>query len=97
MSPAQLLTEFGSNIAAALVAAFLLADAAIAALSLRVLFVALLGLFTGLDLHASYWTWYGFPTDYTLANIFNNVVAWTLAGLALAALIRPPSSPASAG
>ena len=65
----QLLTELLSNMAAALVAAFLLAKAAGLGFGARVLFVALLGLFSNLDLRlsASYCNLYGFPSDYTLA------------------------------
>ena len=87
----QLLTELLSNMAAALVAAFLLAKAAGLGFGARVLFVALLGLFSNLDLRlsASYCNWYGFPTDYTLAVLADGVMGWCLGGLALAGILKP--------
>jgi hypothetical protein len=30
-----------------------------------------------------YWNWYGYPTDFTLAQIVENTVGWFLAGLVL--------------
>ena len=90
MSPKQLLIELLSNIAGALVAAFLLAKAVsgITSFGVRVLFVALLGLFASLAIDISYWNWYGFPGSFTIAAITDEVVGWGLAGLPLAAIIK---------
>ena len=55
----------------------------------RVLLVGLMGLFTWFNTDASYWIWYGFTDEYTLIQGLNHVVAWLLAGIALAAIIRP--------
>lgn len=90
MSPRQLLTELGADILLMLVAACLLAQAAGALGSFfgRALFVAALSLFGWLDIHISYWNWYGFPTDYTLATLADMVIGYLLAGLAMAWLIQ---------
>ncbi|HKZ53733.1 MAG TPA: hypothetical protein VJ085_10695 [Candidatus Acidoferrales bacterium] len=94
LSPTQLLTELLANIAAALVVAFLLGQAAgaLAGYGAKVLFVALLGLLPGLDVDVSYWNWYGFPGDYTLAVIADHVIGWLVVGLVLAAIITRPAS-----
>jgi len=55
----------------------------------RVGFVTGLGIFVALVGHASYWNWMHFPWEYTLAFIVDVTVGWTLAGLAIAALVRP--------
>jgi hypothetical protein len=60
----------------------------------RVGFVMGLGVFVALVGHVSYWNWMSFPLDYTIAFVIDNVVGWTLAGLAIAAVIRP-QTPAS--
>jgi hypothetical protein len=90
MEPTQLATEFLSNLVAALVASFLLMRAAPAlpGYASRVIFVALLGLLPGLDIDVSYWNWYRFPANYTLAQMLDHFVAWTLAGLAMAKIHR---------
>ncbi len=90
LSPTQLFTELFANILAALVVAFLLAQA-VAGLSgfgTRVLFVALLGFLPGLDVDVGYWNWYGFPGSYTMAVFADHVIGWCLAGVALAAIVK---------
>ena len=90
VSPRQLLTELASNVLMALLAAFLLSMAS-GSFGRRVLFVALLGLFSWLSISVSYWNWYGFPTDFSLAEAVDQVVGCFLAGLVLAAIVKPPS------
>ena len=55
----------------------------------RVGFVTGLGVFVAIIGHVSYWNWMHFPLDYTLAFVFDVVVGWALAGLAIAALVKP--------
>ena len=90
MSPRLLLTELGADIALMLVAAFLLAQAAGALGTFlgRALFVAALSLVGWLDIHVSYWNWYGFPTDYTLATLADAFIGYWLAGIVLAWLVK---------
>ncbi len=88
--PMLFLTELLADIGAALIAAFLLnsAVASLGSLAARVFFVAPLGLFSGLDVLVSYWNWYRFPTDYTLAIMADGIIGWTLVGVTLALLIK---------
>jgi hypothetical protein len=86
----QLGTELLTNVLAAMVAAFLLMHLPVAlGQPRRVLLTAALGLVVGLDVDASYWNWYGFPTRYFLAQVVDHTVGWLLAGLALARVCRP--------
>lgn len=97
LSPAQLLTELLSNIASAMVGAVLLATAAgvLSSYALRVQFAALIGLVPGLDAHVSYWNWYGFPDNYTLAAMTEHLAGWLCAALVMAAIVkRRPSETA---
>jgi hypothetical protein len=74
-----------------LVAALLLSLAApsIPAFLGRVLFVAAFGLFAVVRIDGSYANWYGFPTTYLGLSLFDVVIEWLIAGIALAALIKP--------
>lgn len=56
----------------------------------RIVFVALLGLFASMSVNAPYWNWYGFPTPYFRSQVIDEVAGWAVAGVVLAAMIRPP-------
>jgi hypothetical protein len=84
-----LLTELATNIAAALLAAVLLIHVpGSLGYGRRVLLVALVGFITTLDVDASYWNWYSFPTGYLLAQLADHVLAWLVAGLVMARICR---------
>lgn len=89
MSPGQLLNEFLTGTIAALIAAWVLGLVG-GGYGRRALLVAMLGLFGFASIMLSYWNWYGFPTDYVLANGVTEVVGWLLAGLAMAKIVPPP-------
>jgi hypothetical protein len=88
MSPGQLLTELGSNIAAALLAAVVLSRVP-GSYPSRVGVLVLAGLIGWVSLSVSYWNWYGFPTEFIAAEGVMETVGWLLAGLALAAIVKP--------
>jgi hypothetical protein len=54
----------------------------------RVCAVAAIGLIATIDVDASYWSWYGFPTRFLLAQFVDHLGGWFLAGLVLARLTR---------
>ena len=89
MSPRQLLTEFGIEFLQCLIAATLLSSAALMTYFGRVGFVLLTGILAALTTNASYWNWYGFPANYTLANMGIEVASFFAAALVIAAFIRP--------
>lgn len=40
------------------------------------------------------WNWFAYPADFTIAAVADKVIAWLLAGVALAAIVRPKPSAA---
>ncbi|HEY3638469.1 MAG TPA: hypothetical protein VGK90_09995 [Rhizomicrobium sp.] len=87
MTGAMLITEFLKEVVVSLIAAFLLARTILVAYPARAGFVALVGLAATLTTNMSYWNWYGFPTDYTLAAMITEFVGYLVAGLAKAAIL----------
>lgn len=86
--PANFVINISSSIGAALVAAALLAAAGIAGYGRRVLFVAALGLFATLAQTVPSWVWWSYPTDFAIAEVVDALMAWALAGLAIARIVR---------
>jgi hypothetical protein len=93
VTPRRLLTEAGTNILSALLAALLLAQVRVTAgYWTRVGFVTLLGVLAFLTVLVPYWNWYSFPTDFLASEAIEHTVGWFLAGLVLAAIVREPGS-----
>jgi hypothetical protein len=88
MTAQLLIAEFVKEVAVSLIAAFLLAQTLLAAYGARAGFVALVGLAAGLTTNVSYWNWYGFPGDYTIAYASIDVIGYVVAGLAIAAILK---------
>jgi hypothetical protein len=84
MSAATLASEFAKETVQALIAAFLLSMSVLAGFGTRVAFVTLIGVSAGIATNASYFIWYGFPLDYTVAQIVIEIVGALFAGVAIA-------------
>jgi len=84
----QLVFEFLNELVQSLIAAWLLAQAAIAGYARRVVFVTAIGVAAGIATNISYEVWYGFPASYTNANIIMTVVGYLVAGLVIAGVLR---------
>src|ERR1700760_124854 len=84
LSPAQLVFEFVSELVEAILAAWLLAQAGLAAYGARVAFVTVIGVVAAILAEAPYWNWYSFPLDYSLANAALQIIGFFVAGLAMA-------------
>jgi hypothetical protein len=80
--------ELGTNIVCALLAAILVSQLRPGFL-VRVACVTLVGVLASILILVPYWNWYGFPTDFTLAQIGEQIVGWLLAGIVLALIVRP--------
>jgi hypothetical protein len=89
LSPMQLTFEFLSELAESILAAWLLAQAALAAYGARVGFVTGIGVVAAILAEAPYWNWYSFPLDYSLVNAAMQIVGFFVAGLVMAWYLKP--------
>jgi len=89
LKPSQLLTEAGTNILQALLAVFLLGQTSLTSFAARWRFVTVAGILAAISTNISYWTFYGFPADYTLAYVLTIAVGFACAGAVAAAMVKP--------
>jgi hypothetical protein len=87
LTPSNLAAEFATELAESLIAAFLLSWASVQGFVPRVGYVALIGAAAAITTNVSYWNWYGFPTDYTLAYGSIEIVGYVVAGIAIALIL----------
>jgi hypothetical protein len=52
-------------------------------------FITIAGLLAAISTNISYWNWYGFPGNYTLAYIATVAMGFVFAGLVAAAIVKP--------
>lgn len=86
--PSNFAINISASIASAAIAAALLAAAGLAGYGQRVAFVAALGLFVTLAKIVPAWVWWSYPTAFAVADIVDALVAWALAGLVIARIVR---------
>lgn len=89
MAPSMLVSEALSEIVQSVIAAFLLSLTALIAFIKRVAFVTAIGVAAAIATNLSYWIWYGFPGDYTGAQIIVVVVGYAVAGVVIALIMKP--------
>jgi hypothetical protein len=58
----------------------------------RALMVVAVSVFAAVIYEIPDWNWYGFPASYIVAHGAGWIVSWSVAGLAMAAMIRRPSA-----
>lgn len=89
--PMQFVISYLLNALASLIAAYVLwkSGASLSGYLPRVLLVTALALFSVLFHTLMNWNWWGFPGDFTLVEAADTLVAWFLAGLAIAGLVKP--------
>ena len=54
--------------------------------------IVLLALFAVMGTNAEYWNWYGFPTNYVIGHILGGALSWAIAGLGMAAIVKPSAA-----
>ena len=84
----RLATEFFTEVLGALLVVFLLAQTRLASFGARLGFVTVAGILAALPTNVSYWNWYGFPANYTLAYMFTQIAGFLCVGLVAAALLK---------
>jgi hypothetical protein len=87
LPPRLLINEAISNIIVGLLAAVVLAQIG-GGLAFRAAMAGLIALIGSVDIYGSYWNWYKFPTDYTLAQTAILVVGYVLMGATIAAIAK---------
>jgi len=79
--------ELALEVVQSLILAWLLSGLVVTGLVARTTAAALVGVAVGISTNGSYWNWWGFPADYTLAAIVIQIVGYTLAGLVIASIL----------
>jgi hypothetical protein len=92
LTPGQLMTEFLTELAEALLLAWLLAQTSLATLASRMGFVTIVALMAAITTNVPYWNWYGFPAGYTTAYMSIEFVDYLVAGLVAAMILKPRAS-----
>jgi hypothetical protein len=84
-----LVVELGTNILQVLLAVILLGQTTLVSFAARWRFITVAGILAAISTNISYWNWYGFPGNYTLAYIFTVAMGFVFAGLVAAAIVKP--------
>ena len=92
MSPMQLGIELVTNILAALLGAFI-AQRIVKGFGRRFLILTLLGPIAWLTVNASYWNWYHFPTDFTVAALVDETLTWMVTAIAISIVLAWKTKP----
>jgi hypothetical protein len=88
LTPAQLITEFLSELVESLLAVYLLAQTALKTPGRRAGFVAVAGVLAAVVTNISYWNWYGFTGAYTAASMTTQIVGFIAAGAVIALVMK---------
>ena len=89
MTLKQMITELVTNIVQIFLAVLLLGQTRIVNFVGRWRFITIAGLLAAISTNISYWNWFGFPGNYTTANIAAIAVGFAIAGLVAAAIVKP--------
>jgi hypothetical protein len=90
-----LVVELGTNIFQVLLAVILLGQTSLVSFVARWRFITVAGILAGISTNVSYWNWYGFPGNYTLAYICTVAMGFVFAGLVAAAIVKPGAASSS--
>lgn len=88
LTPKVLLSECCVNILQALLVAFLLAQTRLRRFSSRLGFAFVIGLVAAITTNMSYWNFFGFPGNYTIAAVVFQITAFFLVGLVAAGVVK---------
>jgi hypothetical protein len=84
MTPTQLITEFALQFVETLLAAAIIGLATVAGFLRRWVMAVMVGAVAAIATNFSYWNWYGFNLDYTIAQAFTEAMKFVIAGLVIA-------------
>jgi len=83
--------EFATELLEAILAVFLLTQTRIQTFGGRVGFVLVVGILGAITTNIPYWNWYGFPSNYTAAYMFIEIVGFLWVGLVAALILKSGS------
>ena len=86
--------EFATELLEAILVVFLLTQTRIESFGGRIGFVLVAGILAAITTNIPYWNWYGFPSRYTAAYMFIEIIGFLCVGL-VAALLLKSRSPAT--
>jgi len=86
LAASLLIVEFLNDVVQGMLLAWLLSVSTMTTIKGKVMFAFVTGLAATCVTNVSYWNWYGFPTDYTLAYMFGEVGGYVVMGLAIAVM-----------
>jgi hypothetical protein len=92
MTAGQLVTEFLTEVIEALLAVLLLSRMRLTGFASFVGLAALIGLVASMTTNIPYWNWYGYPSNYTAAYMFTQIVNYVLVGAVAALVIKPKAA-----
>ena len=84
--------EFATELLEAILAVFLLTQTGIRSFGGRIGFVLVVGILAAITTNIPYWNWYGFPSNYTAAYMFTEIVGFLLVGIVAGLLLPKPRS-----
>jgi hypothetical protein len=84
--------EFATELLEAFFAVFLLSLTNLTSFGARLGFVVVVGVLAAIATNISYWNWYGFPTIYTAAYMFIQVVGFLCVGLVAGLVLKPKAT-----
>jgi hypothetical protein len=87
--PKRLVIQFATDLAEALLAVFLLAQTRITGFGGKVGFVFVAGILAAITTNVPYANWYGFPKDFTLAQMAIQTIGFLLVGIVGALILKP--------
>ena len=85
---ANLAIQFVTDFVKLLLAVWLLAQTRFGTFGGRVAFITVAGVVAAITTNIPHWNWYGYPGDFTAAQIIMDVVGFLIAGLVIAFMFR---------
>jgi hypothetical protein len=91
MAARLLVTEFLNDVVQGMLLAWLISCSTMTTIGGKIRFALAVGVAASLVTNISYWNWYGFPTDYTVAYMFGEIGGYLVMGLAIAVMTLKPA------
>lgn len=87
MSPKQMASQFGADVAVALAVCLILSFAAVGFIR-GLIITTLVGVTGWIAILVPYWNWYRFPDEFVLAGLIDQAAGFFLTGLVVAFILR---------